>query len=247
MSSRSQKLSNKNILAIIIAALILVAIGYGVYRISYQAQKLASNSPSQSNTKPAKTIGQNNPQSPAPASMQYSSSAEGASFQYPANWKLTKPVAASPDPSNSDHYAITSPSGNITISYVTNLVGFGNETTSNYPLETVIDKSAISGASGLYVVSGTTTLDGTIYYPWIAVQDSGGITSSGVKGDLATFTARRALNPSTQSPTRILFATCGARTTQDTPALSLEQADDWFTSSEAQQAKQIMLSFVDPE
>src|SRR4051794_40787330 len=51
----------------------------------------------------------------------YTSSGEKASFKYPANWAISKAVTASNDAGNTDQTGVTSPSGAITISWVTGL------------------------------------------------------------------------------------------------------------------------------
>ncbi len=186
-----------------------------------------------------------------PASPVYSSSKEGASFKYPSDWTAAKPSAtskaASNDASNTDQTVVTSPSGALKISWITNIVGFGNEHGDAYPLITVVDKTPISGAPGYYVVSGITTLDGSTYHPWLAVQDANGILTSGVQGDLVTFTARRVHNPTTDRQARMLFATCGPHSVDNSPALTQVQATSWFSSTEVQQAKQFLLGFSDPQ
>ena len=182
-----------------------------------------------------------------PTTITYISKQESGTFTYPSNWIVTKPYISSNNASNTDQIGLQSPSGAITISYVTDLEGFGNETNGSYPYNTIINKTAIDNAPHLYVVSGITTLDGTTYYPWIAVQDTSGILTTGVHGDLATFAARRVINPSTHDTSHILFATCGARTTQNSPALTKDQATAWFSSADAQQAKQILLSLNDAQ
>lgn len=193
---------------------------------------------------------QSSPSSAPPAqttaSQVHSSSKEKATFTYPSSWTIAKPVVTSNDATNSDQAAIVSPSGGIKISWVTDITGFGNEHSSSYPLITVVDKTPISGAPGYFVVSGVTTLDGTTYHPWIAVQDANGILTSGVMGDVATFQGKHNLNASTGATTGILFSTSGLRTSQNTPSLAQAQATAWFSGSEAQQAKQILLSFSDP-
>lgn len=180
-----------------------------------------------------------------PTTKTYASGKEKASFKYPSNWTLTRLTA---NTAPNDSATIQSPSGAITITWNSFITpGFGNESNANYPLHTVIDKTAITGAPSLYVVSGVTTLDGSTYYPWIAVQDSNGILTSGVKGDLLLFTGRHNVDPSTNSPVYAQFSTSGARAHQNSPALTQAQATAWLSSTEAQQAKQIMLSLSDPQ
>lgn len=178
-----------------------------------------------------------------PTTMTYASGTEKAGFTYPSDWSLTKLTAGT---APNDSATIQSPSGSITITWNSFITpGFGNESNANYPLHTVIDKTAIADASGLYVVSGITTLDGATYYPWIAVQDSNGILTSGVRGDLLLFTGRHNIDPSTGSPVYAQFSTSGIRAHQNSPALTRAQATVWLSGAEAQQAKQIMLSLTD--
>ena len=195
-------------------------------------------------TQPQSTVTESAQANPYQGWHTYTSAEEKASFKYPTNWTVTKSVII-PIDTNADSVGIKSPSGAITMSWASALSGFGNEYGTSYPLHTVIDKTPISAAPGYYVVSGITTLDGKTYYPWLAVQDSKGILASGVNGDLATFTGKHNKNKSTNTVTGILFATCGARTVQNTPALTKDQATAWFSGSEAQQAKLVLLSFSD--
>jgi cytoskeletal protein RodZ len=229
---------------VILLAVLVVAVLAVTGVVVYQRHKPSSaknsgaTSLTQTTTQPQSTATQSTQPNPT-----YTSAQEKASFRYPTNWTVTKPYMVSNDSKNTDQVGITSPSGAIKISWVTDLVGFGNEHGASYPLNTVVDKTPITNAPGLYVVSGITTLDGTTYYPWIAIQDSNGILTSGVQGNLVTFISRHALNPTTNDVTGILFATCGAHTDQNSPALTQSQATVWFSGSEAQQAKLILLSY----
>lgn len=246
MGRTQNKQSGFGAVVILLVILVVGAIAIGGLLV-YQHHKSTSKTTAQTGTSQntGQQQGTTNTQ-PTPA-VTYTSNSEKASFQYPNNWTVTKPSMTSSDTSNTDQIGIISPSGTIKISWVTDLVGFGNEYGSSYPYHTIIDKTPITGAPGLYVVSGITTLDGTTYYPWIAVQDSSGILTSGVNGTLITFKNRRALNPSTNGVTRSLFSTSGAKVDQNSPALTKAQATAWFSGSEAQQAKQILLSFSDPQ
>jgi hypothetical protein len=228
---------NRNLLFIIMAVLILAAAGLGHYLINHdESQTTASSSKSTQ-----KIINTN----PYAGWKTYSSPTEKASFQYPSNWTVTKPYIASGDSNNTDRVGIKSPSGDITISYVADLSGFGNEHAATYPLNTIISKTSIPNAPGLYVVSGTTTLDDTTYYPWIAVQESDGLVTNGVMGNLITFNGHFATNPTTDDFTGILFSTSGARTNQNSPALTKSKASAWFNTAEAKQAKLILMSLND--
>ena len=146
-----------------------------------------------------------------------------------------------------DSVGIKSPSGAITISWISAIApGFGGEHNAYYPAHTVIDKKPIANAPGLYVVEAITNLDGTTYYPWIEVQDSQGILTNEVQTDLVLFKGRHnldPLDPSTNSHVYVLFSTSGPRAHENSPALTQAQATDWFSGSEAQHAKLILLSY----
>lgn len=229
---------------LVVAALAVTGLVVYQHNKPSNGKNSAATSQSQTTTQSQNAITTQSQPNPYQGWNTYTSAEEKASFKYPTDWTVTKPFIA-PNDTSADSVGIKSPSSAITISWVSDLSGFGNEASTSYPLHTVIDKTPISAASGYYVVSGITTLDGSTYYPWLAVQDSNGILASGVKGDLATFKGKHNLNPSTKAVTGILFATCGARTVQNSPALSKDQATAWFSGSEAQQAKLLLLSFSD--
>lgn len=243
-------MQNKNeagsgIVILLVAIIVLLALGAGgwvIYRHHKNAGSKADTS-SQTNTTPRSRPSSN--QTQISQLETYNSSEEKATFKYPTDWKLTKPYVSS-NSTAADQTGVTSPSGAITISWVSAINGTGNEHSDTYPLITVVDKTPISGAPGYFVVSGITTLDGTTYHPWIAVQDANGILRSGASGDIVTFQGKHNLNDSTGKTTGILFSTSGLRSSQNTPALTQAQATAWFSGSEAQQAKQILLSFSDP-
>jgi Tfp pilus assembly protein PilV len=232
------------LIVFVIAALGVTGLVVYQHHKPSNAMNSAATSQTQLTTQPQSTVTQSAQANPYQGWNTYTSAEEKSSFKYPTNWTVTKSVIV-PIDTNADSVGIKSPSGAITISWASALSGFGNEYGTSYPLHTVIDKTPISAASGYYVVSGITTLDGKTYYPWLAVQDSKGILASGVNGDLATFTGKHNKNKSTNTVTGILFATCGARTVQNSPSLTKDQATAWFSGSEAQQAKLVLLSFSD--
>ncbi|HSW99888.1 MAG TPA: hypothetical protein VLH38_02520 [Patescibacteria group bacterium] len=175
--------------------------------------------------------------------MTYSSTSEGAALRYPSGWKLTRSVVQSV---TGDTTGITSPSGVLTITWSVNIGGLGNEHDSSYPYHTIVNRTPAPSASGLFVVSGITTLDGSTYHPWIAIQDNNGINQSGVAGDVVTFEAKHAINESTNDLANALLSTSGLRASENTPELTQAQATAWFSSAEASQAKRILLSLNDP-
>jgi hypothetical protein len=233
-----------SVIVLVIAALAVTGLVLYQRQKPSSAKNSAATSQTQTTTPPQSTVTTSAQANPYQGWNTYTSAAEKASFKYPTDWTVTKSVIPS-NVTNADTVGVKSPSGAITISWVSAISGFGNEVGTSYPLHTIIDKTPISAATGYYVVSGITTLDGHTYYPWLAVQGANGILASGVKGDLATFTGKHNLNPSTKNVTGVLFATCGARTVQNPPALTKDQATAWFSGSDAQQAKLILLSFSD--
>src|SRR6266566_2067872 len=150
--------------------IVLIVFGIAVLSVTglvlYQHSKPSSDKNSaatsltQTTAQPQNTVTQSAQTNPYQGWNTYTSAGEKASFKYPTNWSVTKPVIA-PNDTSADSVGIKSPSGAITISWVSDLSGFGNEHGTSYPLHTVIDKTPISAATGYYVVSGITTLDGS--------------------------------------------------------------------------------------
>jgi len=244
-SSTSKGFGIIGVIVIIVVLALASGIGVYVYR-----QHRHTNTNNQHNTS-----GSTNNQTNANSNTQtqdvyagwktYTSATEKATFRYPGDWMLMQSKLASVY-SSDDATGVMSPSGAITITWASSVGGLGNEHSASYPYNTVVNRTPITNASGLYVVSGVTTLDGTTYHPWIALQDANGISQSGVAGDVVTFAAKHAINSSTNGPANEVFSTSGIRADQNTPALTQAQATAWFSSAEAQQAKLVLLSFSDP-
>jgi Tfp pilus assembly protein FimT len=107
------------------------------------------------------------------------------------------------------------------------------------PTQTIIDKSAIEDAQGSWVVSGISATDGSIYRPWIAVQDSEDQLIDSRVSNTVAFRGRHNLNSTTKEGAVILFSTSGPKTDQNTPTMTKRQAMAWFSKAEAQQAKKL--------
>jgi prepilin-type N-terminal cleavage/methylation domain-containing protein len=175
----------------------------------------------------------------------YTSSEEKATFEYPSDWSIDASDAmSSNDPNNHDFTAIKSPDGQVIVRWTSEIDGFGNEYGTTYPYNDVVSKTPIKNASGDFVISGTTTLDGTAYYPWIAVANNptDGILATGISGTLDTFLGRNNLNPTTGHHDTALFSTSGPRTNEDSPSLSQAQAIAYLSNGDMQQARLILLS-----
>lgn len=236
------------ILLIVLIIAALVVAGLVVYQRYHKRSNTNNSAATNSSQSTQKQTNTNNttqpPQDVYTGWKTYTSATEKATFRYPSNWTLTQPKLP-PVYATDDATGITSPSGTITITWNSAVGGYGNEHSASYPYNTVVDRMPIINASGLYVVSGITTLDGSTYHPWIAVQNANGISQSGVAGDAVTFRGKHAINASTNAPAIELFSTSSLDADQNTPALAQAQATAWFSSAEAQQAKLILLSFSD--
>jgi len=162
----------------------------------------------------------------------YKSTTDNASFKYPANWIITKPAIES-NFQNADQIGLQSPSGEVKISWVSELGGFGGSCTTDCPLITIIDKTAIGNSKNLYVVSGTVTSEGKMYEPFLAVQDNNG---------LVTTRRSMAYDMFSKKPFDVLFSTSDAYA--GGPNLSQSEATAWFNKPEVQEAKQILLSLT---
>lgn len=175
----------------------------------------------------------------------YTSSVEKVSFRYPANWTVdTKDALLPNDPTNVDYIALKSPDGKVVVHWTSEVDGFGDEHTDSYPYNKVVDITAMQGAPNHYVISGVTTLDGKVYYPWMAAEDNTQVTkfSSGVAGNVAFFMGINNLNPTTHTNGGVLFSTSGFRTNQGEPSLTESDAKAYLSSADMQQAKLILLS-----
>jgi hypothetical protein len=176
----------------------------------------------------------------------YTSSVEKLSFKYPSNWTLDPAAAyAATFPSVKDYTAIKSPDGKATVHWTSIMTGYASTDSPFFPYVYVLDKTAIPGAHGDYVVSGATTLDGSEYYPWIAVQSAnGGMLTSGDNGSPNTFMGRNNTDVAHSYPPQALLSTSGPRPNDNNARSfpSLSQADAYLKTPDMQEAKSILLS-----
>lgn len=175
----------------------------------------------------------------------YTSQKVKASFNYPPDWTITKSAQQSNYPATEvDQIGLQSPHGTVTVSWVSALDGFGGACDPNAslaqgcPLITVLEKLPIKNAPGLYVISGTITQDGTIYQPFLAVQDSNGLVTTRRSMAYDMFIGKN--NGGENRSATALFST-GAAYAKG-PSLSQSNAEAWFNNPEVQQAKLILLS-----
>lgn len=180
----------------------------------------------------------------------YTSKQEKISFKYPSTWKVVTPAVGSTNP-DGDALTIQSPSGKIKINWVSFVDGLGGacdteialgqtptEGLGPCPLFTFMGKTPINGAPGLYVVSGTMTSDGKSYEPFMAVQDTnmGSLLSTQRTMGYDLYEGKN------NGGASVLFATSGIY--GDGQSLTESEAEAWFNTQEAQEAKQILLSLT---
>jgi hypothetical protein len=182
----------------------------------------------------------------------YTSTTEKASFKYPSTWTVTDTAGRFGDTS-ADSVDLKSPSKSITVSWASVVSGVGGACDAQAPLGSnnpndavpcpqfnVFSKTAISKASGLYVITSSVTDEGTVYRPWMAVQDSSGILTSKRAMDYDFYKTKKA-----GQDYPVLFSingTNGAST--GTSYSSSTQTKAFFNGAEAQQAKLILLSLT---
>ncbi len=235
------------IFIIIIGVALIVSILGGIYYFKIQGYALTKNEPSSTTTTINNETAIANtvsiPSTPPTSLKTYTSSTEKATFQYPADWTVTKPSIQSNYPS-ADQVGLKSPSGEIIVSWVSALNGFGGGCDQDCPRIIIVDKVMIPTAPGLFVVSGLITTDNTKYQPWMAVQDKDGLISSGPQMGYDMFQGfhNGSLPEANGNNTNVIFSTGDAYAKG--PSLSLETAKAYFDKPEVKQAKQIMLSLT---
>lgn len=180
----------------------------------------------------------------------YTSGLQKISFQYPPSWTvINSPQWAQGQAPGIDHLSLQSSDGIITITWLSEISGLGGGCDANAPLGsspapnspnpcplfTLVDKTPIIGASGLYVVSGTITGNGINYAPFIAVQDNR-------NGELLATQRTMGYDEFSRDSgnTDAIFSTGGIYASG--PSLSQTDANAWFSKPSVQQAKQILSS-----
>lgn len=227
------------LLLVIVTVVVIGAIGW----MTYRGLTTKTTSAATASTKSSAASSQST--DPYAGWITYTSKVEKITFKYPTDWAVDTKDALHPnDPNNTDYIALKSPDGKVVIHWTSEVDGFGDEHGDSYPYNEVVNKVVIPGAANHYVVSGITTLDGTVYYPWMAAEDNVQLTkfSQGVSGNVAFFMGINNINPTTSSPAGVLFSTSGFRTNQGLPGLSKADATAYFSSPDMQQAKLILLS-----
>jgi|GEM_PF-5167359 len=195
---------NENGFSVLEAILILVIIvaitgvGWFVWHSKQIADKNLSSTNSSNpvfkrDTKAKTATTEQNPTQPAnpyAGWKKYTSSFEGLSFEYPPNWQSVTPKITSPDPS-ADSFEVQGPTGSVPVSWISSVSGIGGACNSQIapgtkvsagstgpcPYWTVLHSQKLTNAN-LFYVDGVVTYDGTTYSPWCALQASSGIVNS---------------------------------------------------------------------
>lgn len=248
---KSEKINSLNVVVGVLFFILIFVIGY----LYMQNQQLMNMLSDKNMTKeevmeiPTTTIAVTNTpfSTPRVEGKIYSSKTEKITFNYPANWLSAKPTMESNHP-DADVYSIQDSKGTIQINWISAIDGFGGacdpETpiiSDGCPIVTILDSSPIEHASGLNVISAIISRDGTSYTPWMAVQDSRGLKSTGRQMVYDLFQGKN--NSSvmeTKTTTNAIFSMKVLSPNDKT--LTKEQATAFFTKPEVIQAKQILLS-----
>src|SRR5947209_4400860 len=118
------------LIVLVVAAVAVTGLVVYQHHKPSSAKNSAATSPSQTTTQSQNTTTPSAQTNPYQGWNTYTSAEEKASFKYPTDWTVTKSYVPSNDTS-ADSVGIKSPSGAITISWVSALYGYGDNGTYN--------------------------------------------------------------------------------------------------------------------
>jgi hypothetical protein len=237
-----------NLLVPILSTLLVSAIvfGFGGYYLGKQTsnnvQQPVANQNKPITTLPTEVL-PSPTNTPTPVGLTtYTSSFEKLSFKYPTDWKIvqSKPESNFPE---GDSLSIQSPTGKITVAWISAIDGLGGGCDANAPvgsaegcpLYEVMEKQKIPNTNFNYVAYIITT-DGTHYSPSFALQDDQGILTTSRTMGYLLFTGK---NNGGESAGLVAGSVpYGRGLTSGTKA----EAQNFFSTPEAVQAKNILLS-----
>jgi hypothetical protein len=223
------------VLEVILIVAVLAIVGLAVYQGNSAKNKMASRP-----TPTPATSATPTPSNPYAGWKTYTSATEKASFKYPADWVKVASLESN-DP-KADSVGYQSPDGSAGIYWTSIVDGLGGMCDADAALGssgacwlyTVVEKTAITGAPGLSVISGTSTKDGQIYKPWVAVLDSA--TETGRHMGYSVFKTK------TSKGMHALFSTTN-NSGLTGPSLNQTDATAWFKKPTVVQAKLALQSF----
>lgn len=178
--------------------------------------------------------------SPSVSLKKYTSSFEKLSFQYPSDWKLspTQPQSNFPE---GDAIGLQDPNGKVVVNWISAIDGLGGSCDPNAafgtegemgaacPLYEVVDKEKLSNVD-LYYVAYVVTRDGVKYEPTFALQSQDGLLMTKRAMGYLLFFGR--------NNGKVLAGLSGRGLTTGTKT----EAQNFFTTPEAAQAKNVLLS-----
>ncbi len=239
-----------NLLAPILSTVLVCAVvfGLGGYYIGKQfsnnVQQPVANQNQPTTTLPTEVL-PSPTDTPTPVSLTtYTSSFEKLSFKYPSDWKITQSQKA--DSVNGDSITVQSPSGKVKINWIATLDGLGGSCDPNIPftqkegelgapcpLYEVVEKQKLPAITNLYLVAYLNTSDGVTYEPILAVLDSSSILET--KRGMGYLLFKGKNNGGIMTNLSAGLTTNGIKLTK-------AEAQKFFTTSEALQAKNALLS-----
>ena len=233
----------------ILIVLVVAVIGFGGYYVWHTQKTKSSTATTSAKTITSKQTSKptTTPVNPYAGWLSYVSNTEKAMFKYPNTWKTSPPKISSNFP-EADGVTITSPSGTITVNWLSAISGLGGACDNTVapkdggcPSLAVISSTPVVNASGLYVIEATLTSDGNTYQPWIGLNTSD--LKSGQIMPYATFWGRNNASLANAGGQKqlVFFNTNGIYI--GGPKLNTADAQAWFNNGEAQQAKLILASF----
>lgn len=237
---------------IIILSVIVFLLVCGTGYLFYQNQQLVKMISGIQIVTPAPTVA-----APTPTPMvdpfanwkTYTSKTEKITFKYPSDWTSVKPTMQSNHPT-ADQISLQSPTGIVKIAWISAVDGFGggcDETATlssgeGCPQFTLIEKTPAIGANGLFLVSGTVTRDGKVFEPYMAIQDSRGVTKTGRMMIYNLFQGRNNQSEMENNiTTTAIFSLSGSFADKK---MGEKEATSFFMNPEVILAKQILQSLT---
>jgi hypothetical protein len=233
-----------NLLLPILSTLLISGIVFGFGGYYFGKQQSITNQNQPTTTLPTEVSPSPTDTATQVGSTTYTSSFEKLSFKYPDNWKVTQSQKA--DSLNGDSMTIQSPSGKVEVNWIAAIDGLGGSCDPNIPftqtegelgapcpLYEVVEKQKLPAITNLYLVVYLNTNDGVTYEPILAVVDSSSILETKRGMGYLLFKGRN--NGGAMVKLSAGLTTSGTKLTKT-------EAQKFITTSEALQAKNILLS-----